>query len=607
MRPRNLMFITGLLLAGCTELRGPTETAPGAPAFTISDAVHSGGTAGFFFLPPVVSQPHTLGVFDNNLDPVVEICEFTTQCGTVIGRWTRRPPGDPGRGHSDGDDDADDADGHWVVKKAGQHYSFDWDTKQCVTGPCQLDPAKTYRIRILVTSVELGFADVDVVPNKDSLRNVNTNDYIGLLNGKSMKVKFRIETGVVGGVAVALAPGAVHVSESATATATVTDLHGVPLSAMPVTWTVTGVPASLAPSSGSTDGAGSVATLVTAGSVPGGAGINATVGSFTGSATLTIVSTATCLPSSPGAAINTPIGGTGPLYVTNQDGNRVTVFPHNADGDVAPLLTIEGANTRINVPRGIGRDVAGNLYVTNYGSNTITVYAPGANGDATPIRTIAGAATLLNAEDGLAVDGAGSVYVASQFDNRILVFGSGADGNVAPIRIISGVCTGLSRPMGIAFDASGQLYVANLSTYNNPGSQSVTVYPAGASGNVAPMFRISGGSTGLFNPIGIAVDASGSMYVGNYGNTDQGPANFATAVTIYSAGSNGNTAPSRTIIGSMAEPTGLVVDDAGQLFVPTFAFDFITVFAPGASGNAVYSALIGGNNTRMLRPAYITF
>src|SRR5687768_17946952 len=48
------------------------------PNHAISDGAHSGGTPGFFFLPPMVSQPAVTGRFDPDivaLNPVVLICD----------------------------------------------------------------------------------------------------------------------------------------------------------------------------------------------------------------------------------------------------------------------------------------------------------------------------------------------------------------------------------------------------------------------------------------------------------------------------------------------------------------------------------------------------
>jgi hypothetical protein len=50
-----------------------------APTFAISDAVHLGGNADFFFLPPLVPDPSAaesfdVGAFDGTHSPAVEIC-----------------------------------------------------------------------------------------------------------------------------------------------------------------------------------------------------------------------------------------------------------------------------------------------------------------------------------------------------------------------------------------------------------------------------------------------------------------------------------------------------------------------------------------------------
>src|SRR5208282_3390274 len=82
--------------------------------------------------------------------------------------------------------------------------------------------------------------------------------------------------------------------------------------------------------------------------------------------------------------------------------------------------------------------------------------------------------------------------------------------------VIGGSNTGLNQPLGIALDSSGKLFVANNET--QPCSTqcgSVTVYPAGSNGNIRPSVTIVGGNTGLYFPSGIALGASGNIYVAN--------------------------------------------------------------------------------------------
>jgi len=297
------------------------------------------------------------------------------------------------------------------------------------------------------------------------------------------------------------------------------------------------------------------------------------------------------------------------LYVSNSGANSVVVYAPGATGNVAPTITIAGGSTGLNQPQGIGRDAAGNLYVANSGSNAITVFAAGASGNATPSRIIAGSNTLLSGLQGLAVAANGTVYAASQTDHRMLVFAPGADGDVAPVRTIAGGSTGLNRPMGVALDGLGRLHVVNLASYNFTTTHSVTVYAAGASGNAAPVATISGANTTLYNPLGIALDAAGNIYVSSFGNTDAGPSNSATRITVYAAGSNGNVAPSRTIAGNgiLSEPLGLAVSPAGRLFVANFFDPRISIYPTGAIGAPYPVAVISGGATGISSPTYMTY
>lgn len=190
------------------------------------------------------------------------------------------------------------------------------------------------------------------------------------------------------------------------------------------------------------------------------------------------------------------------IYVANFD-NSVTVYAANANGNVAPIQTVIGSNTGLNNPFGIALDATRNIYVSNgplpAGPFTVTVYAAGANGNVAPIRTIGGANTGLSGPGGIVLATAGNVYVANYYPSRVTVYAAGANGNVAPIQTIKGSKTGLTNPYGIAVGGHGLIYITNL--YGN----SVTVYAAGSTGNVAPIRTIHGSATGLSNPSGIAI------------------------------------------------------------------------------------------------------
>lgn len=208
----------------CSQDR-PIPTAPTNPVFVISDARHSSGNAHFYFLPPLVPQPTTSGSFDPSLFPVVEVCEWNGHCGPMVARFTLSS----GTGGSQVSVDA-----------PGEQYRVNWDTKTCLSGQCTLDPAKTYRLRVLVATVELGFADVDIVANGSQIKNVQTNEYIGLVNGRTLPVKFRIEVGAIhvvpasgGGTSITPAVG------GTVATADGGVVLGIPAGALPASGTPT--------------------------------------------------------------------------------------------------------------------------------------------------------------------------------------------------------------------------------------------------------------------------------------------------------------------------------------------------------------------------------
>jgi hypothetical protein len=78
----------------------------------------------------------------------------------------------------------------------GQQYSVNWDTK--LSG---LNPDLFYRIQVFGAPGQtdpLGFADLDPVNNGSALKNVNTGEYIGLVDGRTLPIKFRIERGAFG-------------------------------------------------------------------------------------------------------------------------------------------------------------------------------------------------------------------------------------------------------------------------------------------------------------------------------------------------------------------------------------------------------------------------
>jgi sugar lactone lactonase YvrE len=296
------------------------------------------------------------------------------------------------------------------------------------------------------------------------------------------------------------------------------------------------------------------------------------------------------------------LDGTGNIYVANigsdnGDADSVTVYPAGSSGNVAPSAVISGAGTGLNLPDGVAI-FSGKIYVSNFGNNSVTVYPVASNGNTAPSATISGLSTGLAGPDGIALDSGGKIYVANDGNNSVTVYAAGSSGNAAPSATISGSNTGLADTSGIAVNA-GNIYVTATGS-------SVTVYPATSNGNVAPSATISGSGTALDNAERIALDSAGKIYVGNDGSQEGG----SDTVTVYAAGSSGNATPSEIInrqfavsLTGLAGPAGAAVDSSG-IYV-TNDNNSVTTYSAGSNGNIAPIATISGSNTGLSNPTGI--
>jgi hypothetical protein len=262
---------------------------------------------------------------------------------------------------------------------------------------------------------------------------------------------------------------------------------------------------------------------------------------------------------------------------------------------------IGGSNTRLRYPEGFALDVGRNVYVANFQS--VTVYAAGTYDNAAPSRIISGSNTSLFNAGGLAVDGGSNIYVTQRPRHpahrpSVTVYAAGANGNIAPIQKIEGLKTELNNPWGIAVDDAHNIYVANEGIAFGNGT--VTVYRAGAGGDVAPIQTITGDNTGLIGPVGIALDADRNIYVANFNCCSQ----MAQGVNVYAAGAKGNVPPIRQISGSntgIRGPLGIALDASLNLYVAdsNSAGDAVLVFAAGANGNVAPIRTISGSKAQL--------
>ncbi len=239
-----------------------------------------------------------------------------------------------------------------------------------------------------------------------------------------------------------------------------------------------------------------------------------------------------------------------------------------------------GAAASFEDPRGLTTDAAGNIYVADASNNLIRKITP-----AGVVTTLAGsgsfgstdgngtAASFSNPQD-VAIDAMENVYVTDQFSRTIrkitpaglvstFAGSTGMPGNIDG----TGSAARFNFLVGIAIDASGTLYTADAGNHNirkiTPAGEVTTLAGSGASGSS------DGTGTGAsFNrPNGLTVDASGNVYVVTAGDhliRKVTPAGVVT--TIAGSGSAGNIDGLGTAA-SFFFPTDIDVDTSGNLYV----------------------------------------
>lgn len=226
--------------------------------------------------------------------------------------------------------------------------------------------------------------------------------------------------------------------------------------------------------------------------------------------------------------------------------HSILVFPPKSNGNVSPNRTIAAT---VSYVHSLTFDPAGDLWSSGYGF--FAEYAPSAQ---VPEKVVSGSHTGLILASGIAIGRLGRIYVTN-FDlnqrlGRILEWNPPADGNVGPVSSV-GTNT-LITPNGIAiyFDPSAN----DEMIVPDGGANEVFIWPVNAGPGDAPFSTISGSATNLSEPVGVAVDQAGNVFVadGDHGAIYEYPP------TVLSNAGNHNVAPIWSVTG-LPHPSELAI------------------------------------------------
>ncbi len=275
-------------------------------------------------------------------------------------------------------------------------------------------------------------------------------------------------------------------------------------------------------------------------------------------------------------------GDSGVIFVIEKNKHRILKVATNGTATVFAgsseqgFLDGAGSAAKFSTPSGLAIDGSGNVYVADSGNHRIRKVTP----DGT-VSTLAGAgaAGYLDGQGtgavfsypvGIAVDATGRIYVADNDNHRIRVIA--ADGTVTTLAgsgqgYVDAVGAGaqFNYPNAVAVDAAGVVYIADNSNHRIR-----KVLPDGTVSTVAGSgqgFADGPAASAKFDyPNGVAVDASGRIYVSDNSNHRiRMIARDGTVTTL--AGSDAGLADGMSASAKLRYPGGVALDAAGHIYI----------------------------------------
>jgi hypothetical protein len=264
---------------------------------------------------------------------------------------------------------------------------------------------------------------------------------------------------------------------------------------------------------------------------------------------------------------------TGPVFTYFGNG-MVTTFAGSAGG----FADGTGTAAQFLLPAGIVKDASGNFFVTDRDNHRIrkitsagvvTVFAGSGTAGFT---NGTGTAASFNQPYALAIDAGGNLYVGDRINHAIrkitpaavvtTLAGDGSPGSTDG----TGSGARFNEPLGLAVDAAGNVFAGD---YINNRIRKIT--PAGVvttfAGSSGGFVDGTGTGAAFNHPFGIAFDASGNLFVGDSHNFAIRKITPGGVVSTFAGSGSAGSVNGTGTAASFNRPAGITVDASGNVYV----------------------------------------
>jgi len=246
-------------------------------------------------------------------------------------------------------------------------------------------------------------------------------------------------------------------------------------------------------------------------------------------------------------------------------------------------------NSRLNRPRGIHKNSAGNVYIADRSNHQIR-YVDAVSDN---IYAVAGVGTVsgyncnncnpltarLDSPQGVFIDGSGNVYIADTSNHIVRkVIAGGNIVNVAGTPGTQGssgdggaaTSARLRSPGDVALDNAGNIYIADTGNCKIRKVDAVTSFISTYAGTGTCGYNGNGGSatsTRLKSPRQLAFDSAGNLYVADTSNNRIRKIDKITGIVTTVAGGGAGGDGGLAVNAQLNAPEGIAVNQFGTLYI----------------------------------------